>query len=177
MARKRKGKVVQQPAVRAMRQADILTPHRRRHDEFELETTVERAGPYTDSTERAQTPRNMTMFPIDRLHRRRRKDGSTILDDYQHAAGCKLHEDFSKALMAARVIGRYDEMIGHGSVQDHRINQSQAYRDWSRAMDYVGMGGFNVLWDVVCRGEDPGSEERTWHLGQMLHILVDYYKL
>lgn len=172
MAKRRKrDKEAAMPSAKPMKLAEVVSAHRAQHDQFDIVTTVERAHAKTDFIERAQTKRNMTMLPIDRYHRR------GLLDDLQYEAATKMHEAFSLAALDARVIGRYSDMVGQGSIQDHRINQSAAYVAWSNAMDYVGRAGREVLMDVVCLGHECGSEWRMKHLRQVLNILVDYYDL
>jgi hypothetical protein len=171
MARRKTRKTTGTPMPRAMKLAEVITPHRAQHDSFEVVTTVERADAKSDFMERAQTKRNVTMLPIDRYHRRK------LLDDLQYEAALRLHADYGRAIEAARVVGRYSDMVGLGSVQDHRVNQSAAERDYQAAMAFVGRGGFEVLRDVVCIGNEAGTEWRMQHLRQMLDLLVIHYEI
>jgi hypothetical protein len=108
--------------------------------------------------------------PLAWLARRRRADGTTLIDAVQFAAGERLREDFTRAQLMARTTVDWGAAAGGGRRGTH--NGATAMTDVvvaarqrvRHALDAVGPEFAGFLLDVCCflKGLEQVEHERRW---------------
>ena len=116
-----------------------------------------RAGPVPKRGRSATV--NLRESPLSWLHARGH------LTERQFAAGDRLREDWEKAQMAPSVTMRWDPVRIKGTANDQGLTTSErqlsARARFDGAIEAAGPGLADVLWRVVCGGENLPAAERA----------------
>lgn len=126
---------------------------------------------------------NLAESPLSWLHARGH------LDDRLFDAGERLRADYERAQMGASVTMRWDPVraktTGEGSMA-HAERQVAAKQRFNAALGAAGKGLEDILWRVVCAGENLPAAERNLHwparsgklvLKLALDRVADYYRI
>ena len=118
----------------------------------------------------------LTQDALDRYYRRsqldpRNKERNVRLYD----AGCQLRMDWTKAGLNARVISRYSDMVGNGSIQGFVATCEDAYKRMRRAIKAVGPVASDEVIECCCMGQPVGEGVRMEILRRGLDQLAKHY--
>lgn len=128
------------PAVHS----DLGTPERRRHGPMVLEAVP------TDMVTVTNRDRVRALEVDDPLYIYRR---NRVVNVSQRDAGLRLRRLWVSCGLEPSVVGRYDEMVGQGSVEALRLASVDHYEQFVSALRAVGPIASDEVMSVVCLQE------------------------
>lgn len=126
-----------------------------------------------------------------RMIPRRRVTNASVLDMYRNRncldptdraenfnrwwAGTTLAQQLAQLNTSPKLISRYEEWIGRGSVEGFFAKRGDIGKEVDAALDYVGNTGRNVVISA-CWLDEPVGRDRLPVLREALHQLYRFYE-